>query len=245
MIFPPRVGEDPMTELLHLEDSYLREFDACVVAQRGQAVVLDRTAFYPGGGGQPPDIGWLRWPGGETRVVDMKREGDTVWHILEDPVPPVSQDVRGAVNWERRYAIMRQHSALHVLVGTVYHLYRALVTGVAIYPDHARMDFTLEDLSRDRVAAIEAGTNRVIQEGRRILVRWMSREEFDCADLVRLAKNLVPPDLQQIRVIEIENFDAQADGGTHVANTREIGRLVITKTENKGKTNRRLEIALV
>lgn len=245
MIFRPRVGEERMTELLHLEDSYLREFDASVVAQRSQAVVLDRTAFYPGGGGQPPDIGWLRWPGADTRVVDMKRERDTVWQILEGPVPPVGQDLRGALDWERRYAIMRHHSALHVLVGTVYHLYRGLVTGVAIYPDHARMDFTLEDLSRERIAAIEAETNRVIQEGRRILVRWMSREEFERADLVRLARNLVPPGLQRIRVVEIEDFDAQADSGTHVASTREIGRLVITKTENKGKLNRRLEIALV
>ena len=140
---------------------------------------------------------------------------------------------------------MRYHSALHVLVGAVYHLYDARVTGGAIYPDRARMDFTLEDLSRDRLAAIEAETNRVIQEGRRVLVRWMSREEFERADLVRLARNLVPAELERIRVIEIEGFDAQADGGTHVANTREIGRLVITKTENKGKINRRLEIALV
>jgi len=133
----------------------------------------------------------------------------------------------------------------YVLVGAVYHLYDARVTGGAIYPDRARMDFTLEDLSRDRLAAIEAETNRVIQEGRRVLVRWMSREEFERADLVRLARNLVPAELERIRVIEIEGFDAQADGGTHVANTREIGRLVITKTENKGKINRRLEIALV
>lgn len=234
-----------MTELLYLEDSHLREFDASVVAQGSQAVALDRTAFYPGEGGQPPDLGWLCWPGGETRVGGMKKEGDLLWHILEGPIPPKGQEVRGALDWERRYAIMRHHSALHVLVGTVYHLYGALVTGVAIYPDRARMDFSLEDLGRERVAAIEAEANRVIQEGRRILVRWISREEFERADLVRLARNLVPPGLQRIRVIEIENFDAQADSGTHVANTRDIGRLVITKTENKGKINRRLEVALV
>jgi Ser-tRNA(Ala) deacylase AlaX len=123
-------------------------------------------------------------------------------------------------------------------------LYQASVTGVAIYPDRARMDFALEDLSRERVAAIEAEANRIIQEGRRILVRWISRQEFEQADLVRLARNLVPSGLQRIRVIEIEGFDAQADSGTHVADTREIGRLVITKTDNKGKINRRMEIAL-
>jgi Ser-tRNA(Ala) deacylase AlaX len=234
-----------MTELLYLDDSYVREFHASVVAEGSQAVALGRTAFYPGEGGQPPDLGWLRWPGSETRVVGMRKEGDVLWHVLEGLVPPKGQEVRGALDWERRYAIMRHHSALHVLVGTVYHLYSARVTGVAIYPDRARMDFSLEDLSRERVAAIEAEANRVIQEGRRILVRWISREEFERADLVRLARNLVPPGLQRIRVVEIEDFDAQADSGTHVAGTRDIGRLVITKTENKGKINRRLEIALV
>ncbi len=233
-----------MTELLHMEDSYVREFDSSVVALIGQVVRLDRTAFYPGGGGQPPDVGWLRWLGGETRVADVKEEEGVVWHVLEGPVPSVGQDVHGALDWERRYAIMRHHSALHVLAGTVHHLYKASVTGVAIYPDRARMDFSLEDLSKEWVAAIEAEANRVIQEGRRILVRWISREEFEHADLVRLARNLVPSDLQRIRVIEIEGFDAQADSGTHVANTQEIGRLVITKTDNKGKINRRMEIAL-
>lgn len=233
-----------MTELLHMEDSYLREFDASVVAQNDQSVRLDRTAFYPGGGGQPPDIGWLRWSGGESRVIHMKEEERVVWHVLEGPIPPVGQEVRGALDWERRYAIMRYHSALHVLVGAVYHLYNASVTGVAIYPDRARMDFSLEDLSRERIAAIEAEANRIIQEGRRVLVRWISREEFEHADLVRLARNLVPSGLPRIRVIEIEGFDAQADSGTHVANTKEIGRLVITKTDNKGKINRRMEIVL-
>jgi misacylated tRNA(Ala) deacylase len=138
-----------MTDLLHLYDSYLREFTAAVIDRRDQAIVLARTAFYPGGGGQPPDTGWLRWPGGEARVVDMHREGDVAWHVLDGPVPTAGQEVQGALDWERRYAIMRYHSALHVLVGTVYHLFAAKVTGVAIYPDRARMDFTLENLSKD------------------------------------------------------------------------------------------------
>ena len=235
-----------MTDLLYLDDSYLREFAASVVSQNGNSVALARTAFYPGGGGQPPDLGWLRWPGIEARITEVRREGETVWHVLESgPSPPAGQEVRGVLDWERRYAIMRYHSALHVMVGAIYHLYRAKVTGGAIYPDRARMDFTLQDLNKDKVAAIEAETNRVIQENRRILVRWMSREEFESADLVRLARDLVPRDVDRIRVLEIEGFDAQADGGTHVASTREIGRLVVTKTDNKGKLNRRLEIALV
>ena len=139
---------------------------------------------------------------------------------------------------------MRHHSALHVLVGAVYHLFGALVTGGAIYPERARMDFSLEDLNKGRVTAIEAEANRVIGEHRRILARFVSREEFERSDLTRLARNLLPPEIREVRVIEIEGFDAQADGGTHVANTSEIGRLAVTKTENKGKTNRRLEIAL-
>ncbi|HET6781332.1 MAG TPA: alanyl-tRNA editing protein [bacterium] len=233
-----------MTELLYLHDSYLREFDAAVTVGNHQAVVLDRTAFYPGGGGQPSDAGLLRWAGGEARVLETRKEGSSVWHQLEGPVPPEGQIVRGVLDWDRRFAIMRHHSALHVLVGAVYHLFGALVTGGAIYPDRARMDFALEDLSKDRVAAIETEANRVIGESRRILVRFVSREEFERSDLTRLARNLLPLEIQEVRVIEIEGFDAQADGGTHVANTSEIGRLVVTKTENKGKTNRRLEIAL-
>ncbi len=232
-----------MTELLYLHDSYLREFNAVVTAHASSAVALTRTAFFPGGGGQPPDWGSLRWDGGAARVSDVTKEAEP-WHRVEGALPPVGTSVHGALDWDRRYAIMRYHSALHVLVGAVYHLFHALVTGGAIYAERARMDFALEDLSKERVAAIEVEANRVISEERRILTRYLSRAEFERFDLVRLARNLVPADLHEIRVVEIEGFDAQADGGTHVANTREIGSLVITKTENKGKINRRLEIVL-
>jgi Ser-tRNA(Ala) deacylase AlaX len=139
---------------------------------------------------------------------------------------------------------MRHHSAVHVLSGVVYHLFGASVTGGQIYPDRARMDFALADLNPDRVAAIEAEANRIIQDGRPLVVRFIPRPEFERYDLVRTARNLVPAHLETIRVVEIEGFDAQADGGTHVRNTREIGRLRVVKTENKGKVNRRLEIAL-
>ena len=233
-----------MTELLYLHDSYLREFDGTVTAVNGQTVTLDQTAFFPSGGGQPSDAGLLRWPGGEARVLDIKKDGASARHDLDGPVPSEGQIVRGVLDWDRRFAIMRHHSALHVLVGAVYHLFGALVTGGAIYPDRARMDFSLEDLNKGRVTAIEAEANRVIGEHRRILARFVSREEFERSDLTRLARNLLPPEIREVRVIEIEGFDAQADGGTHVANTSEIGRLAVTKTENKGKTNRRLEIAL-
>jgi Ser-tRNA(Ala) deacylase AlaX len=148
------------------------------------------------------------------------------------------------VDWPHRYAVMRHHTAVHVLSGVVYHLFAATVTGGQIYPDRARMDFALADLNPDRVAAIEREANRIIGEALPITVRFVSREEFEAHDLVRTAKNLVPAYLTTVRVVEIEGFDAQADGGTHVRNTREIGALRVTKTENKGKINRRLEIAL-
>lgn len=233
-----------MTQLLYLHDSYVKEFDAAVAAVEGQAVQLNRTAFYPGGGGQPSDAGVLRWNGAAVRVTEVRRQADAVWHALDGTAPAAGAAVRGALDWERRYAIMRHHSALHVLVGVVYRMFGAMVTGGAIYPDRARMDFSLADLNKDRVAQIEAEANRIIQEGRRIHVRFVSREEFERSDLTRLARNLLPPEIREVRVIEIEGFDAQADGGTHVASTGEIGRLLVTKTENKGKINRRIEIAL-
>ncbi|MGH2347834.1 MAG: alanyl-tRNA editing protein [bacterium] len=233
-----------MTELLYLHDSYLKEFDATVTGTDGAGVILDRTAFYAGGGGQPADTGTLEWGGTIVPVTDMRRVGSDVLHLAGENPPPAGTPVRGALDWERRYAIMRHHSALHVLVGVVYKVFGAMVTGGAIYPDRARMDFSLEDLNKDRVAAIEQEANRVIAEGHRILVRYVPREEYERSDLTRLAKNLLPPEVTEVRVVEIEGFDAQADGGTHVANTREIGSLLVTKTENKGKTNRRLEIAL-
>ncbi|HEV2284343.1 MAG TPA: alanyl-tRNA editing protein [bacterium] len=233
-----------MTDLLYLQDSYLREADAVVRSAGDGSVVLDRTVFYPGGGGQPSDTGTLRWGDGERRVTEMRRDGDTVLHVLDGPPPAPGAAVCAVLDWDRRYAIMRYHSALHVLVGAVYRLFNAKVTGGAIYPDRARMDFSLEDLNKDRVGEIERETNRVLAEDRPIVVRFVTHEEFARSDLVRLARDLVPRDVDRIRVIEIDGYDAQADGGTHVARTGEVGVLRIVKTENKGKANRRLEIQL-
>ena len=233
-----------MTQFLYLEDSYLRETSAVVQSAGEAAVMLDRTVLYPGGGGQPADTGVLRWEGEERRVTEMRRDGGDAWHVLDGPPPSAGAAVRATLDWDRRYAIMRHHSALHVLVGAVYRLFNAKVTGGAIYPDRARMDFSLEDLNKDRVGEIERETNRVLAENLPIAVRFVTHEEFARSDLVRLARDLVPKDVERIRVIEIEGYDAQADGGTHVRRTGEIGALRIVKTENKGKANRRLEIQL-
>jgi len=230
--------------LLYLDDAYAAEVETAVVEAAGNALVLRETLFYPGSGGLPPDRGWVRWPGGEVAVVGHRREGDRLWHEVDGVPPPAGAAVTTVLDWPYRYGVMRHHTAVHVLSGVVYHLFGATVTGGQIYSDRARMDFALADLNPERVAAIEREANRVIQEGRDILVRFVSREEFERHDLVRTAKNLVPAHLTTIRVVEIAGFDAQADGGTHVRTTREIGTLRVVKTENKGKINRRLEIAL-
>ncbi len=229
---------------VYLTDAYAAEVETVVTEAAGRELVLRETPFYPGGGGQPADRGWIRWAGGEAGVMGHRRDGDRLWHEIDGDAPPAGSTVRAVLDWPHRYAVMRHHTAVHVLCGVVYHLFGAAVTGGQIYPDRARMDFALEDLNRERVAAIEREANRVIAEGRDVLVRAVSREEFAGLDLVRTAKNLVPAHLQAIRVVEIAGFDAQADGGTHVRNTREIGALTVVKTENKGKINRRLEIAL-
>ncbi len=234
-----------MTELLYASDAYLKEFEATVREVRDGAVVLDRTAFYPGGGGQPYDAGTLRWDAGECRVIEVKKQGPDVLHRIEGEPPPVGALVHGAIDWDRRYALMRHHTALHVMSGVIYKLHGALVTGGQMYPDRARMDFALEDLSPDRLAAIEREANRLMAEGAPIVVKVLPREEaFQIPDLIRTNINLLPPQIQEVRVIDIVGIDQQADGGTHVGNTREVGTLRITKTENKGRVNKRLEIAL-
>ncbi len=230
--------------LLYLWDAYTAQVETVVAEAEGDRAALRETPFYPGGGGQPADRGWVRWADGEAAVTGHQRDSARVWHQLDAPSPAAGTRVTAALDWPQRYAIMRHHSAMHVLSGVVYHLFAAMVTGGQIYPDRARMDFALEDLNPERVAAIEREANRIIGEGRPISVRVVSREEFEAHDLVRTAKNLVLAELTTIRVVEIEGFDAQADGGTHVRNTREIGALRVIKTENKGKINRRLEVAL-
>lgn len=234
-----------MTELLYLADSYLQEFDARVLETTDDAVVLDRTAFYPRGGGQPSDEGTLMVGGQTYRVREVTKEGGRVLHKIDGAPPPVGSTVRGKIDWERRYALMRYHSALHVMVGVIYNQFGVLVTGGQMYPDRARMDFALEDLDKERVALIERESNRFIEEDRPIHIRILPREEaFRVPELIRTHINLLPAGIEEVRVVEIEGLDKQADGGTHVRRTGEIGRLRVLRTENKGKINKRLEIGL-
>jgi misacylated tRNA(Ala) deacylase len=234
------------TELLYATDAYLRSFDARVVEITPDGwLVLDRTAFYPTGGGQPHDLGRLTWPGGSAAVVEVSKQGDLVLHRLDGEPPPPGTPVHGEVDWERRYALMRHHTALHSMSGVIFQLFGATVTGGQMYPDRARMDFQLPDLSAERLRKIEERTNELLAEGHPVSVRFLAREEaFQIPDLIRTRVNLLPEGIDTIRVINIEGIDQQADGGTHVANTREVGRVRIARSENKGKGNKRLEIVL-
>jgi misacylated tRNA(Ala) deacylase len=240
-----------MTILLYQTESYLREFEATVVGAGDEGVELDRTAFYPQGGGQPSDEGWLRagepgapWAG---RVVGVRKQGDRVLHQLEpgSRAPAVGERVRGEIDWERRYALMRTHTALHILCGVIFHEFGASVTGANMHPLRARMDFELEDLDPERIAAIERRCNEAVDRALPLRVRVLPRAEaFQIPDLIRTRINLLPPGIEAVRTVEIEGLDLQADGGTHVANTREVGRIRVVGTANKGRINKRIEIVV-
>ena len=236
-----------MTELLYQTDSYLREFDAVVTAaqEETRAVILDKTAFYPGGGGQPCDLGALSVAGVTYPVEKVKKQGDDVLHFLggDAPLPAPGSASRGTLDWARRYKLMRTHSALHVLCGTVFRDYGALVTGGDMEPLKGRMDFEFETMRGELVREIEAAVNREASLGREIRVRILPREEaFQIPDLIRTKINLLPEGITQVRTVEIVGLDLQADGGTHVRNTNEIGKIRVTDYKSKGAINKRIYI---
>jgi len=234
------------THRLELDDQSLREWDATVLAADESGIVLDQSAFYPGGGGQPPDHGVLLWGGVQTRIAGA-RKGDDLYLIPAegDPVPPPGTAVRGAIEDERRSALMRTHSGLHVLCGVVYRDYGSLVTGGNMEPFLARMDFDLPELPEGFRDAVEAACNAEIAAGRRIDVRVLPRDDaFAIPDIIRTATNLVPAEVKEVRIVDIVGLDQQADGGTHVASTAAIGRIEVVKIENKGKGFRRLRIRI-
>lgn len=238
-----------MTELLYLNDSYQRVFEATVAGVTAEgAVVLDRTALYATGGGQPYDTGTLTDGTRIWRVVSVVKRGGDVLHSLEpvDSQPVPGDRLTGEIDWDRRYQLMRTHTALHVLCGVVFREFGAQVTGGNMDVDKARMDFELDDLNPERVAHIERIANEVIQSSRTVSWRTLPRDEaFQIPDLIRTKINLLPEGIAQVRVVEIDGLDLQADGGTHVRNTAEVGGLRVIGTRSKGRINKRLEIALV
>ncbi len=235
-----------MTEFLCYDDSYLREFDATVTAVTAGGVVLDRSAFYPGGGGQPSDTGVLG-AGDELYAVKRisRQDGQHVHQIDGPDRPEVGARLKGVLDWERRYQLMRTHTALHVLCGVVWRDYGAQVTGGNMEPLTARMDFEFERMSAEFAAEVEELINKEVEAARPVETLSLSREEaFKIPDLIRTKINLLPPAIRQVRIIDVVGLDLQADGGTHVANTSEVGRIRVVGHESKGRINKRLRIAV-
>ncbi|MGW4409249.1 alanyl-tRNA editing protein [Nonomuraea sp. NPDC004702] len=234
------------TQRLELSDQSLRDFEAVVLDATPEGIVLSRSAFYPGGGGQPADHGVLVWQGVETRIVGV-RKGDDLYLIPAegDPIPPAGTVVEAAVADARRSALMRTHSGLHVLCGVVFRDYGCLVTGGNMDELSARMDFDLPEVPPGFKEAVEDACNAEIAADRRIDVRVLPRREaFEIPDIIRTASNLVPEAVQDVRIVDIVGLDTQADGGTHVASTKQIGRIKVAKIESKGRGFRRLRIAI-
>jgi misacylated tRNA(Ala) deacylase len=233
------------TEPYFQKDAYLKTFDAAVLAVEGQDVVLDATAFYPGGGGQPHDIGILRAGDASWPVVSLRRQDSLIWHTVEGTPPQAGVSVQGVLDWEHRYALMRTHTALHILCGVVWRDYGAKVTGGNMQPLKGRLDFEFENLQRELVDEIEAKINVEVAAARSVHVGFLPRAEADLhPDLIRTKINLLPPGITVVRIVEIEGLDVQADGGTHVANTQEVGPIRISDYKSKGRINKRLELSL-
>ncbi len=240
-----------MSENICYTDAYARQTDAVVVEldADANAVLLDRTVFYPGGGGQPADTGLLSGDsGGSWRVIGAKKRGEDIWHTIEagSELPALDTQVSAELDWDRRHALMRTHSALHVLCGVVWRDFQASVTGGNMEPLSGRMDFEFETMSGELVGEIEGRVNAEIDADREIRVESLPREEaFAIPDLIRTKINLLPAGISEVRTIEIVGLDLQADGGTHVAHTGEVGRVKVTGYESKGRINKRIRIEVV
>lgn len=232
-----------MTELLYLRDAYATNFSSVVTAVRDQAVALDATLFYPTGGGQPHDTGTLAG----LAVVDVRKEGADVWHTVEGgPLPEVGATVEGEIDWSRRHQLMRTHTALHVLCGVIWNEWRVPVTGGNMEPLSARMDFEFDPVPEGFAARIEELVNAELAADRPIAVEFLPRDAaVQDEDLIRTKVNMIPESVTEIRVVDIVGLDKQADGGTHVRSTAEVGRFKVLKLENKGKGNKRVRVEIV
>lgn len=234
-----------MTELLYLSDPYIQRFEATIVDHIDGAVVLDKTAFYPGGGGQPSDQGQLFADEDLWQVIKVNRIVGEIGHYLEGELPAVGTQVVGQLDWPRRYNLMRIHTALHILCGVIWRDYKSSVTGGNMEPLNGRMDFEFETMRQELVSEIEEAINREVAAERDLLVRTLPREEaFQIPDLIRTKINLLPEGIKEVRTVEIVGLDLQADGGTHVANTREVGNIRVVDYKSKGKINKRIYIEL-
>lgn len=234
-----------MSELLYLQDAYIREFTANVTAVNDEGVILNRTVFYPGGGGQPCDFGTLSNEESEWTVNKVKKVAGKIVHFVEGDPPAVGTAVTGQLDWERRYSLMRTHTAMHILCGVVWRDYAASVTGGNMDPLKGRMDFEFETMRQDLVAAIEVSVNQEVTACRPVRAEILPREDaFQIPDLIRTKINLLPEGIKEVRTLELVGLDLQADGGTHVANTEEVGRIRVTNYKSKGRINKRIYLEL-
>ncbi|MGC8568911.1 MAG: alanyl-tRNA editing protein [Nitrososphaeria archaeon] len=236
-----------MTELLYLTDSYLKEFEATVVEDLGEALVLDRTAFYPGGGGQPNDTGYIEVDGRRLEVLSVEKAENKVLHHVKHEGSLLNVRVKGVINWPRRYSFMKYHTAIHLIDAVLRNYYgKAFLTGGQIYEDKARIDVDFPELKREMLPELETRVNHEISEGREVVVKFLSRDE--AMKIPEIARTKPGQELLMkldvVRVVEIVGLDAQMDGGTHVRNTREIGAIRMVKFENKGAHNKRIEFVL-
>ena len=234
-----------MTEILCYEDSYLRECKATVTEIVGSGVVLDQTVFYPGGGGQPCDTGTLEWDGEISEVSEVSRINSKLVHQVTGEIPYIGQIVVAKISWEKRYQLMRTHTALHILCGVVWRDYSAQVTGGNMTPLRSRMDFELAEMSSGFASEMETLVNKEVKSERDIKVSNLPRiEAFKIPDLIRMKINKLPPAIEEVRIVDISGLDLQADGGTHVNNTREVGKIRVVGHESKGRINKRLRIEI-
>jgi len=228
------------TELLYMDDSYLREFEATVLSRDPKGVLLDRTCFHPRGGGLESDTGLLEFGEGKAIVKEALFSEEGVMHVVEPNLPEGVNKVKGILDWNRRYKLMRLHTALHVLAAVILRREEALITGNHVAPNGARVDFSFKAFDREAITACIEEANSELGRNREVRIYYLSREEaLSRPGIVKLAGRM-PPNLSVLRVVEIEGVDLQADGGPHVKNTREVGRIVLQKLENKGKNNRRM-----
>lgn len=234
-----------MTELLFLTDAYVKEFEAAVTAQVEGGVVLDRTAFYPGGGGQPCDFGTLATGEQVWTVSKVKKVSGKVVHLIQGELPVVGTAVSAKLDWTRRYQLMRTHTAMHILCGVVWRDYGASVTGGNMDPLKGRMDFEFETMRQELVKEIETAVNQEVTAARDTKVKILPRDEaFQIPDLIRTKINLLPAGIKEVRTVELVGLDLQADGGTHVNNTSEVGPIRIVNYKSKGKINKRIYLEL-
>jgi misacylated tRNA(Ala) deacylase len=236
-----------MSDNICYRDAYMRAVPAQVLETDAGAVRLDQTVFYPGGGGQPADHGWLvPADGSRLAVTGATKRGDEIWHTVDGSPSAAGASVSAELDWDRRHALMRTHSALHVLCGVIWRDHQASVTGGNMEPLSGRMDFEFETMHADLVASIERRVNEEIAADREIRVKVLPRDEaFAIPDLIRTKINLLPEGISEVRTIEIVGLDLQADGGTHVARTSEIGRVRVTGYESKGRINKRIRIEVL